>query len=171
MTFDAGRAGIILAGIAAFVPGAASAADPVTRSVDPTHRFPIATAVEIPAGYSTIVISGTGAQVVNKSADPATPVAYGDTETQTRSALERIQDELGKLQLSMSDIVSMHVYLAADPKLGHSDYAGMMRAYGQFFGTKAQPNLPARSAMQVAALVNPGWLVEIEVTAARPPRM
>jgi enamine deaminase RidA (YjgF/YER057c/UK114 family) len=27
---------------------------------------------------------------------------------------------------------------------------------------------PVRSAMQVAALANPGFLVEIEVTAARP---
>ena len=32
----------------------------------------------------------------------------------------------------------------------------------------AQPHLPVRSAMQVAALANPGFLVEIEVTAVRP---
>jgi enamine deaminase RidA (YjgF/YER057c/UK114 family) len=43
-----------------------------------------------------------------------------------------------------------------------------MEGYRQFFGTPQQPNLPSRSAMQVAALVNPGWLVEIEVTAVRP---
>jgi enamine deaminase RidA (YjgF/YER057c/UK114 family) len=43
-----------------------------------------------------------------------------------------------------------------------------MAAYREFFGTAAQPNLPARSVMQVGALVAPGWLVEIEVTAVRP---
>jgi len=43
-----------------------------------------------------------------------------------------------------------------------------MESYRQFFGTTEQPNLPARSAMKVAGLANPGWLVEIEVTAVRP---
>jgi enamine deaminase RidA (YjgF/YER057c/UK114 family) len=47
------------------------------------------------------------------------------------------------------------------------DFAGFMEGYNLYFGTKAQPNLPARSTMQVAALVNPGFLVEIEVTAVR----
>jgi enamine deaminase RidA (YjgF/YER057c/UK114 family) len=45
----------------------------------------------------------------------------------------------------------------------------MMRAYRERFGTPEQPNKPARSTMQVAGLVDPGWLVEIEVTAARDP--
>lgn len=43
-----------------------------------------------------------------------------------------------------------------------------MEGYTQFFGTAEQPNLPARSAMIVDQLVNPNWLVEIEVTAVRP---
>ena len=43
-----------------------------------------------------------------------------------------------------------------------------MTAYREFFGTAGQPNRPARSTMQVAGLVDPGWLVEIEVTAAAP---
>lgn len=46
------------------------------------------------------------------------------------------------------------------------DFEGFMKGYTQFFGTKEQPNLPARSAMQVAGLVLPEWLVEIEVVAA-----
>ena len=36
------------------------------------------------------------------------------------------------------------------------------------FATAEQPNKPARSAVQVAALVAPGALVEIEVIAVRP---
>jgi enamine deaminase RidA (YjgF/YER057c/UK114 family) len=46
----------------------------------------------------------------------------------------------------------------------------MMRAYRERFATPQQPNKPARSTMQVAGLVDPGWLVEIEVTAARDAR-
>jgi len=42
-----------------------------------------------------------------------------------------------------------------------------MAGYTQFFGTAAQPNKPARSAVQVAALVVPGPLLEIEVVAAK----
>lgn len=59
------------------------------------------------------------------------------------------------------------IYLVADPaKDGKMDFEGFMKGYTQFFGTKEQPNLPARSAMQVAGLVLPEWLVEIEVVAA-----
>ena len=47
----------------------------------------------------------------------------------------------------------------------------MMTAYREVFGTAGQPNRPARSTMQVAGLVDPGWLVEIEVTAAAPGRL
>jgi len=42
-----------------------------------------------------------------------------------------------------------------------------MAGYTQFFGTKDQPNKPARSAVQVAALAVPGPLLEIEVVAAK----
>jgi len=38
----------------------------------------------------------------------------------------------------------------------------------KYFGTEDQPNLPARSAFQVAGLAAPGMLVEIEVVLARP---
>ncbi len=42
-----------------------------------------------------------------------------------------------------------------------------MTAYKKFFGTAEQLNKPARSAFQVAALLAPGALVEIEVIAAK----
>ncbi len=44
----------------------------------------------------------------------------------------------------------------------------MMAAYTKYFGEAAsQPNLPTRSTVEVANLVSPGMLVEIEVTAAK----
>lgn len=62
----------------------------------------------------------------------------------------------------------MHAYLAGDPAhAGKMDFAGFMAGYSQYFGTKEQPNKPARSAMQVAALALPGALVEIEVIAVK----
>ena len=50
------------------------------------------------------------------------------------------------------------------------DFAGMMEAYRAVFGTPAQPNKPARATVQVAALVAPGMLAEIEVQAVRAPK-
>lgn len=57
----------------------------------------------------------------------------------------------------------MTVFIKGDREKGvELDFAGMMKAYTQIFGTADQLNLPARSAAQVAALV------EIEVIAVRP---
>ncbi len=142
----------------------AGAADLMRQS---TGKFPIASAIEVPPGYTTIYLSGMGADVADKSAAPMSLAAYGDTETQTASALGKIQATLAGLHLTFADVVQMHVYLAPDPKLGKMDFAGMMKSYTKFFGTAAQPDLPTRSAFQVAALANPGWLVEIEVVAVR----
>lgn len=142
----------------------ASAADLIRHA---TGKFPIASAIEVPPGYTTIYLSGMGAEISDKNAKPMTMAAYGDTETQVKSALGKIQASLAELHLTFADVVQMHIYMVADPKLGKLDFAGMMKSYTQFFGTTAQPNLPTRSAFQVAALANPGWLVEIEVTAVR----
>ena len=155
------------AALLALWAGSAVAADPIVRHNVPV--FPIASTIEVPPGYSTIYVSGMGADVADKSAKPMTLAAYGDTETQVRSALTKIQATLAGVHLTMGDVVQMHVYMAADPKLGRMDFAGLMKAYTQFFGTHGQPNLPTRSAFQVAALANPGWLVEIEVQAVRKP--
>ena len=63
----------------------------------------------------------------------------------------------------------MHVCLVGDPnKENKMDFSGFMAGYTKYFGTKDQPNKPARSALQVAALAAPGVLVEIEVIAVRP---
>ncbi len=157
-------AALLVAGVASALP---ARADDLVRHA--TGKFPIASAIEVPPGYTTIYLSGMGADPLDPSLGPmqGTIAAYGDTATQVKSALTKIQAALAGLHLTMADVVQMHVYLAADPKLGKIDFAGMMKSYTQFFGTTAQPNLPTRSAFQVAGLANPGWLVEIEVTAVR----
>ena len=96
------------------------------------------------------------------------PAYWGDTKTQALSAFGRIKESLDNLGLGFKDVVAMTVYLVGDPaKGGRMDFEGFMAAYTQFFGTKDQPNLPARSTVQVAGLVAPGMMVEIEVQLAK----
>ena len=93
---------------------------------------------------------------------------HPDTTSQTVGLLKDIQKFLESQKLTMGDVAMVHVYLGGDPaKDGKMDIAGMTAGYTQFFGTKEQPNKPARSTVQVAALVGPAYLVEIEVIAAR----
>jgi enamine deaminase RidA (YjgF/YER057c/UK114 family) len=132
--------------------------------------FPIAAAVTVPSGYDTVYVSGALPPVINKDAPKGSPAAYGDMETQTVGALNAIKASLARLGLGMGDVVKMTVFMAGDPATDNKmNFAGMMAGYTKFFGTPEQPNKPARSAVQVAALAVPGALVEIEVIAARRP--
>lgn len=150
------------------IPAFAHAQD-VTRYKLTNSNFPISAAVEVPAGKSIVFLSGTVPPVVDTKAPKDSLAAYGDTKTQTIGALTAIQKQLQSMHMDMGDIVAMHAFLVGDEAHGgHMDFAGFMAGYTQFFGTKAQPKLPARSAIQVAALANPGFRVEIEVTAVRP---
>ena len=150
--------------IAATVAGAASAADVVRHPLMGGNTFPIARAVEVPAGKTIIFHSGTTPAPLDAKAEVGSPAYWGDTKTQAMSAFGRIKESLDTMKLGFKDVVAMTVYLVGDPaKDGHMDFAGFMEAYTQFFGTKEQPNLPARSTVQVVALASPGMLVEIEV--------
>lgn len=143
-------------------------ADEIVRHRIPDSDFPIAAAVEVPAGKTTVFLSGAGPGIADRSAPPESVAAYGDTRTQTISALTAIRATLQRLHLDMGNVVKMQVFLVGDPAQGGKmDFAGFMEGYRQFFGTAQQPNLPARSTMRVAGLVAPGWLIEIEVTAVR----
>ena len=100
--------------------------------------------------------------------EKGTPAVYGNTQTQSESTFAKIETLLKEQGLTMGNVVMMRVYMAADPALGNKlDFAGMNAAYAKYFGTPVQPNKPARSTFQVAALVAAGALVEIEVQAAR----
>jgi enamine deaminase RidA (YjgF/YER057c/UK114 family) len=144
-------------------------AEGITRHPIPGSDFPISEAVEVPAGHATVYLSGFGPSVTNPNAEKNSVAAFGDTRAQTASTLAAIEAALKRRNLSLRDVVKMTVFLVGDPaKGGRMDFAGLMEAYREQFGTAAQPNLPTRSAVQVAALANPGWLVEIEVTAVRP---
>ena len=116
----------------------------------------------------TYYLSGQLASPVTP-ADTAkgTPAEYGDTKTQAASVFAKIQKALQAQGLDMKDVVKMTVFLGPDPKTGKLDFAGMQSEYVKYFGTKDQPNKPARSAFQVAALAAPWALLEVEVIAVK----
>jgi len=145
---------------------AAPAAAQATKRLGPAES-PIASSVEVPADHRIIYVSGQVPEVLNPAAVEGSVDRFGDTEAQTRSVLRRVEAALKAHGLGMGDVVMMRVFLVAPPGQSRMDFAGMMRGYRTFFGTAQQPNRPARSTMQVAGLVDPGWLVEIEVTAAK----
>ncbi|MFT3687821.1 RidA family protein [Paenirhodobacter sp.] len=142
-------------------------AQEVVRHPIPNSDFPILQAVEVPAGKTTVYLSGTVPAVINASADKNSVEAYGSMEEQTVSVMNRIKAQLEGMGMSVGDIIKMQAFLVA-PEGKPVDFAGFMKGYSQFFGTAEQPNLPVRSAMVVDALVSPAWLVELEVTAVRP---
>jgi enamine deaminase RidA (YjgF/YER057c/UK114 family) len=144
--------------------GAVHAADVVRHPLGSNNKLPIARAVEVPAGKTIIFHSGMTPTPANPKAEAGTPAYWGDTKTQALSVFGRIEESLDKLGLGFGDVVAMTVYLVGDPaKGGRMDFEGFMAAYTQFFGTTEQPNLPARSTVQVVGLVQSGMLVEIEV--------
>ena len=151
--------------LAAFLATTAAARADVVRHPIPNSTFPIALAVQVPATATTWYLSGQVPPVVNKDADPQSLQAYGDVKTQTVGVLNRIKGILEGLGLGMGDVVKMQVFLVHDAR-APMDFKGFMEGYTQFFGG-SQPNLPARTTVGVASLANPGFLVEIEVTAVK----
>lgn len=151
----------------------AAAAAAQTAAVERTYgspTSPIASTATVPAGYETIYLSGQVPAPLTPPAAGAAP-AFGNTEQQSDSVFDRIEAVLRSQGLGFGDVVKMTVFLVGDPAQGgRMDFAGMMAAYNRRFGTEAQPNRPTRSTVQVAGLVAPGMLVEIEVIAVRPAR-
>ncbi|HTW75902.1 MAG TPA: RidA family protein [Steroidobacteraceae bacterium] len=162
----------MLALVSSLSIAAAQAANVTRYPLGGNSKFPISRAVAVPAGMTIIFHSGTGPSPKDPSAQRGTAAYWGNTEEQTVSALNNIKKSLDSMGLSMGDVVKMNAFLVADPSTGHMDFQGFMKGYTQFFGTPEQPNLPARTALQVASLAGPGELVEIEVELATksPPR-
>lgn len=159
-------AAMLLAGFAAL---SCARAQGVVRHPLPNSDFPILSSVEIPPGLTTVHLSGAGAPVSDPAAPARTVQAYGDTAAQTVATFGAVERTLKGLGLGLGNVVKMTVFLVGDPAAGgRMDFDGFMRGYRRFYGTAQQPLLPTRSVVQVAALANPGWLVEIEVTAVRP---
>ena len=155
--------------LAALVVAGAANAQIVRNNSTPPGG--ILESVAIPANAETLTLSGQLASPIDPSKRPDSVDSFGDTKTQTISIFNKIKGILESRGYKMSDVVKMTVFLAADPKRtdGKMDFAGMNEGYRMFFGSADNPNVVARSTVQVAALAGPYFLVEIEVMAARVP--
>jgi len=134
---------------------------PLPASQNPTNAdLPISGAVWVD---NTLYVSGW--------LDPEIK-DHPDTESQTVGLLKDVQKFLESQNVSLADVVMMHVYLGADPaKDNKMDAKGMMRGYSQFFGTKEQPNKPARTTVQVVLPIGSrGGLVEMDFIVVRSKR-
>ena len=146
---------------------AAAQASQSTRLVLlPAVPSPIASSMPVPEGWDVVYVSGTVPDPVDKDAPAGSVERFGDTETQTRSVLGKIERELKVYGMDLRDVAMMRVFLVAPPGAEAMDFRGMMKAYLERY-PMSQLQKPARSTMEVAGLVDPGWLVEIEVTAAK----
>lgn len=154
---------LLPAALAAFAL-AAGAAGAQNVHVNPNNSF-ISSAVKVPAGSEMLYVSGiTPETVAGAPADRS----FGDTKTQTDSVLKRIGAILTAQGYGWEDVVMMRVLLVGDPtKGGGMDFAGMMEGYNAVYGPLKKK--PARITSQVAGLVRPGMMVEIEVQAAKKP--
>lgn len=158
-----------LAAILALASAAAAAEDVIRHPLPNNSTFPIAQAVEVPPGTTLIWHSGTVPGPANPDAERGSREFWGDTEAQAMSVFSRMEQSFEKLGVGFGDVIKMTVFLVGDPELdGRMDFDGFMRAYTKYFGTEEQPNLPARSAVQIAGLAGDGMLVEVEVVLARP---
>jgi 2-iminobutanoate/2-iminopropanoate deaminase len=155
---------------------AAMLAAPANAQITRIKRNPsalILDAVKVNAGADMIFLSGQ----LPSPVDPAKPMSevksledMGDTKTQTISTLNKIKTILEGQGYAMSDLIKLTLFVAADPRLGKMDFAGANEGFKAFFGTAENPATVARSTFQVAALVGPFFLIEIEAIAAKSPK-
>lgn len=129
-------------------------------------------AARVPAGMETIHVSGQ----LPSPLDPAKPMSevrsldeMGDTKTQTISTLGKIREILATQGYTMADVVKLSLFVRADPRIGRMDFAGVNEGFKAFFGTPETPVTVARSTFEVAGLVGPYFLIEIEAIAAKKP--
>lgn len=159
------KSGLAIALAASLLATVGAAQAEVVRHPIPNSTFPIAQAVQVSGNTTTYYISGQVPPVADKNAPPTSTQAYGDVKTQTVAVLNRTKAILEGLGLTMADVIKMQVFLVHDQR-APMDFKAFMEGYTQFYGGD-QPKLPVRSVFGVAALANPGYLVEIEVVAVK----
>ena len=155
---------VLLVVVSTLALAVASPAFAQVKHIQNTNPGGIADAVWV---GDTLYVSGQ-LPSPTKPADRATntPAVWGTTTEQADSAFQKVEAALKAQGLGMGDVVMMRVYMVAGAD-GKLDFQGMNAAYNKYFGTATQPNKPARTTVQVAALVTAGALLEVEVQAAR----
>src|SRR5205823_1110935 len=115
----------------------------------------------------THVVTATGGKTVYVSGQVSVDergqvVGKGDLRAQTRQTFENLRKALEAAGASFRDVVKSNLYVVG-LKPEHVPIIREVR--GQYFSAE---HPPASTLVGVAALVNPDWLIEIEVVAVLP---
>lgn len=162
---------LALAAISGAGLSAALLAQPAAAQITRIKTSPTAIILDgakVAAGSELYYLSGQLASPIDP-AKATTVDDFGDTKTQTISVLNKIKAQLEANGYSMKDVFKLTLFVAADPKTGKMDFAGANAGFKEFFGTAENPDTVARSTFQVANLVAPQYLIEIEAIAAKKP--
>jgi enamine deaminase RidA (YjgF/YER057c/UK114 family) len=110
-------------------------------------------------GYSRVVVRGDAAWVSGTTSLVDGTVAHaGDAAAQTRQVLVMIGQALERAGFTLNDVVRTRMFVT---DIARWEEVG--RAHGEVFGDVR----PATTMVQVAALIDPDMLVEIEADAVR----
>lgn len=110
-------------------------------------------------GYSRAVQIGNTLEVTGTVAtDGNGVVGAGDFYQQTQFILKKIEGVLKNASFSLKDVIRTRIFVTDISK-----WEEVGKAHHEFFGTIK----PATTMVQVSALIDPAYLVEIEVTAVK----
>jgi enamine deaminase RidA (YjgF/YER057c/UK114 family) len=122
-------------------------------------RFDSGAPWEAVVGYSRVVVRRDTAWVSGTTSVVDGAVVHpGDAGAQTRQALATIRESLERAGFTLADVVRTRMFVT-----DISCWEEIGRAHGEVFGDIR----PATSMVQVAALIDPAMLVEIEADAVR----
>ena len=122
-------------------------------------RFASGAPWEAVVGYSRVVVRGDTAWVSGTTSVVDGAVAHpGDAAAQTRQILGSIEASLERAGFTLADVVRTRMYVT-----DISRWAEVGRAHGEVFGHIR----PATTMVEVASLIDPAMLVEIEADAVR----
>jgi enamine deaminase RidA (YjgF/YER057c/UK114 family) len=111
-------------------------------------------------GYSRAVRVGPFVHVSGTTATrDGVVVGHGDSHAQTMQIMENIEAALEAVGARLEHVVRTRIYVT-----DITDWEPVGRAHGQVFGSIR----PATSMVQVARLIDPAMLVEIEADAIIP---
>jgi len=110
-------------------------------------------------GYSRAVQMGNHLEISGTVAtDENGVVGKGDFYTQTRFIIQKIEKVLQQADFTLADVVRTRMFVT-----DISQWEEVGKAHGEFFSNIK----PATSMIEVSALIDPDYLIEIEVTAIR----
>lgn len=110
-------------------------------------------------GYSRAVLIGNHLEVSGTVAtNESGTVGKGDFYLQTRFIIQKIESVLKQAGFTLEDVIRTRIFVTDISK-----WEEVGKAHGEFFKNIK----PATSMVEVSALIDPEYLVEIEVTAIK----